>query len=127
MNKRVKSSPSNPSPNSFMQQSENYREPEVPEAESPVVKCLDVLARINLEKLAITHFVKDGALQNVCTKRPRVVVGLGRSAHSHIVRLMNSRQKGPNRIIIIIVLWLRWTREIGKRENQSQMLVKIER
>ena len=85
--------------------SENHREPEVPEAEVPVVECLDGLARITLEELAITHFVKNGTLQNACTTRPRVVVGWGRSAHSHIVRLMNSRQKGPNRIMTK-VLWL---------------------
>ena len=63
------------------------------------------LARIALEELAITHFVKDGTLQNACTTRPRVVAGLGRSAHSHIVRLMNSRRNGPNRIMTK-VLWL---------------------
>ena len=42
MNKRGKVTPSNPSPNSFMQQ--NHREPEVPEEEVPVVECLDGLA-----------------------------------------------------------------------------------
>ena len=39
--------------------SEN-REPEVPEEEVPVVECLDGLARIALEELAITHSVKHG-------------------------------------------------------------------
>ena len=74
--------------------SENHRGPEVPEVEVPVVECLDGLARITLEELAITHFVKNGTLQNACSTRPRVVVGLRKSAHSHIiVRLMNSRQK----------------------------------
>ena len=38
--------------------SENHQEPEVPEAEVPVVERLDGLARITLEELAITHFVK---------------------------------------------------------------------
>ena len=75
------------------------REPEVPEEIVPVVECLDGLARITLEELAITHFVKNGTLQNACSTRPRVVVGLGRSAHLHIVRLMNSRQKGPKRMM----------------------------
>ena len=73
--------------------SENHREPEVPEEEVPMGECLDGLARITLEELAITHFVKNGTLQNACSTRPRVVVGLVKSAHSHIVRLMNSRQK----------------------------------
>ena len=62
--------------------SKNHREPEVPEEEVPVVECLDGLARITLEELAIT---KNGTLQNACSTRPRVVVGLGKSAHSHIV------------------------------------------
>ena len=68
--------------------SENHREPEV-----PVVECLDGLARITSKELAITHFVKSGTLQNACSTRPRVVVGLGKSAHSHIARLMNSLAK----------------------------------
>ena len=53
--------------------SENRRGPEVPEAEVPAVERLDV----TLEELAITHFVKNGTLQNACSTRPRVVVGLG--------------------------------------------------
>ena len=106
MNKRGTSSPSNPSPNSFMRQ--NERKPSrtrSPEEKVPAVECHDGLARITLEELAITHFVKNGTLQNACTTRPRVVVGLGRSAHSHIVRLMNSRRKGLKRIMTK-VLWL---------------------
>ena len=38
--------------------SENRREPEVTEARVAVVERLDGLARITLEELAITHFVK---------------------------------------------------------------------
>ena len=79
--------------------SENHREPEVPEEEVPVVERLDGLARITSKELAITHFVKSGTLQNACSTRPRVVVGLVKSAHMHTVRLMNSRQKGPERIM----------------------------
>ena len=54
-NKRGKVTPSNPSPNSFMQQNKrkNHPGPEVPEAEVPVVECLDGLARITSEELAI--------------------------------------------------------------------------
>ena len=77
--------------------SENH--PEVPEEEVPAVECLDGLARITSEELAITHFVKNGPLQNACSRRPRVVVGLENSAHSHIVRLMNSRQTGLKRMM----------------------------
>ena len=84
--------------------SEKHRGPEVPEVRAPVVECRDGLARITSEELAITHFVKDGTLQNAFSTRPRVVVGLVKSAHSHTVRLMNSRRKGPNRIMTK-VLW----------------------
>ena len=74
-------------------------EPEVPEAEFPAVERLDGLARITSKELAITLPVKNGTLQNACSTRSRVVVGLGKSAHSHIVRLMNSRLKGPRRMM----------------------------
>ena len=84
---------------------EMRREPEVPEVKAPVVECRDGLARITLEELAITHFVKNGTLQNACSTRPRVVVGLRKSAHSHIVRVMNSRRKGLKRMMTK-VLWL---------------------
>ena len=98
INKRGKMTQSNTSPNSFMQQ--NERKPsEVPEERVPVVECRDGLARITLEELAITHFVKGGTLQNACSTRPRVVVGLGRSARMHTVRLMNNRVKGPKRMM----------------------------
>ena len=84
---------------------ELHQEPEVPEEKVPVVECLDGPARTTSKELAPIHSVKNGILQNACSTRPRVVVGLGKSAHSHIVRLMNSRQKGPNRIMTK-VLWL---------------------
>ena len=47
--------------------SENHREPEVPEEEVPAVERLDGLARIASKELAITHFVKNGTLQNACS------------------------------------------------------------
>ena len=79
--------------------SENHREPEVPEEKVPVVECLDGHARITSKELAITHFVKSGTLQNACSTRPRVVVGLGKSALMHIARLMNSLAKSPKRMM----------------------------
>ena len=85
--------------------SEKHREREVPEEEAPVVESFDGLARITSKELAPTHFVKGGTLQNACSTRPRVVVGLGKSAHMHTVRLMNSRLKGPKRMMTK-VQWL---------------------
>ena len=79
--------------------SEKHREPEVPEEEVPVVECFDGLARITSKELATTHSVKGGTIQNACSARPRVVAGLGKSAHMHTVRLMNSRLKGPKRMM----------------------------
>ena len=55
---------------------EKHREPEVTEVRARVVECRDGLARITLEELAITHFVKNGTLQNACSTRPRVVADL---------------------------------------------------
>ena len=85
--------------------SENHRGPEVPEVKAPAVECRDVLARITSKELAITHPAKDGILLNACSTRTRMVAVLGRSAHSHIVRLTHSRRNGPNRIMTK-VLWL---------------------
>ena len=76
-----------------------HREPEVLEAETQVVECRDGRARITSKELATTHFVKSGTLQNACSTRPRVVVGLVKSALMRIVRLMNSQAKGPKRMM----------------------------
>ena len=73
------------------------REPEVPEEKVPVVECLDGLARITSEELAITHFVKSGTLQNVCATRLRAVADLWKSVRMRIVRLMNNLVKGPKK------------------------------
>ena len=81
------------------------REREVLEEKVPVAECRDGLARITLEELAITHFVKNGILQTACSTRPRVVADLVKSARMHIVRLMNSLVKGPKRMVTK-VQWL---------------------
>ena len=76
--------------------SEYHRESEVPEEEVPVVECLDGLARITLEELAITQFVRNGTLQNACSTRPRVVVGLGKKcsfAHRQVNEQPTKRSK----------------------------------
>ena len=64
-----------------------------------MVECLDGFARIYSKELAITHFVKDGTLQNACSARPRAVADLGKSALMRIARLMNSQAKGPKRMM----------------------------
>ena len=93
INKREKITPSNPSPNSFMQQNERKSSrTRSPRGKSPSGR----MSRWPC---------KDYLLQNACSTRPRVAVGLGKSAHSHIVRLMNSRQKGLKRMMTK-VQWL---------------------
>ena len=67
--------------------SEMRREPEVPEEEVPVAECLDGPARITSKELAPIHSVKSDILQNACSRRPRVVLGLGKKcsyAHRQI-------------------------------------------
>ena len=106
MDKRGKSSPSNPSQNSFMQQSE--RKPSrtrSPRGESPSGRMSRWPCKDYLRELAITHSVKDGIFQNACSTKTRMVAVLGKSAHSHIVRLTHSRRNGPNRIMTK-ALWL---------------------
>ena len=71
----------------------NHREPEVPEAEVPVVERLDGLVRITLKVLASIHSVKNGTLQNACSTRPRVVADLEKSAPMHIARSRTAQQK----------------------------------
>ena len=78
---------------------EMRREPEVPEERVPVVECLDGSARITLKELAPIHSVKSGTIQNACSTRPRVVADLGKSARTHIVRLMNNLVRGPKRMM----------------------------
>ena len=66
------------------------REPEVPEEKVRVVECFNGLARITSKELAPIHSVKCGTLQNDCSRRPRVVADLVKSAPMRIARLMNS-------------------------------------
>ena len=80
--------------------SEKHREPEVPEAGVPVVERLDGLARITLEELAITHFCGKVAPSRMLVLQDQEWLPvLGKSAHMHTVRLMNSRLKGPKRMM----------------------------
>ena len=100
MDKCGKSSPSNPSQNSFMQQSERKSSrTRSPRGRSPSGRTSRWPARITLEELATTHPAKDGILLNVCSTRARMVAVLGKSALLHIVRLTHSRRNGPNRIM----------------------------
>ena len=100
MNKRGKSSPSNPSPNSFMQQSERKSSrTRSPRGRSPSGRTSRWPCKDYLRGTCTNSFCERGTLQNACFKRPRVVADLGKSARMHIVRLMNSPVKGPKRMM----------------------------
>ena len=100
INKRGKMTQSNTFPNSFIQQNErNASRTRSPEERVPVVECLDGRARITLKELAPIDSVKSGTLQNACSTRPRVAADLVKSAHMHIVRLMNNLVKGSKRMM----------------------------
>ena len=82
------------------------REPEVPETGVPVEECFDGPARITSKELAPLYSVKSGILQNACSTSPRVYVDLVKTAHMHIVKLMNNLAKGPKRNGDESVQWL---------------------
>ena len=62
----------------------------------PVVECLDGLARITLEELAITHFCEKWHPPECLFYKTKSGCRFG---EMHIVRLMNSRLKGPKRMM----------------------------
>ena len=96
--------------------SENHREPEVPEV-SPSGRMSWWFARISLEeftKLILWEMAPFRML--VLQDQERAVVGLGRSAHSHTDRLMNSQRKDLQRMMTKM-LWLCWKRAINWQES----------
>ena len=69
-----------------------HREPEVLEAEVPVVECLDCRARIFLKELAPLHSVKNGILQSACCTSQKIDGDLVKSVFpTHTARLTNSQ------------------------------------
>ena len=100
INKRAKLTQPNPSPSSFMQQSEREASrTRSPRGKSPSGESFDGLARITSKELAPILSVKSGTLQNACFKRPRAVANLEKSARMHLARLMNSLAKGLKRMV----------------------------
>ena len=78
MNKRGKMTPSNPSPNSIMQQNDrNASRTRSPRGKSPSGGMSRWPCKDYLKEPAPIHSVKSGILQNVCSTRPRVDADLG--------------------------------------------------
>ena len=106
INKRGKMTQPNPSPNSFMQQNERKSSrARSPRGESPSGRTSRWRCKDYLRGTCNNSFCENGTLQNACSTRPRVVAGLVKSALMHTVRLMNSRRKGPKRMMTR-VQWL---------------------
>ena len=99
--------------------SENHREPEVPE-KSPSGRKSRWLRKDYIKGTCNNSFCEKWHLQNACSIRPRVVVGLGTSTPVHIVKLMNCRSKGPRRMITKVQV-------IGKKEDMLPTNVPIDR
>ena len=121
INKRGKVAPSNPSPNSFMQQ--NERKPSrtrSPRGKSPSGR---------MSRWPCKDYLKGTCNNSFCEKwhPPECLFYMTKSGCRFGEKCsLNSRRKGPNRIMTK-VLWLCWKREIGKNENLSPMIVTIDR
>ena len=96
INKRGKVTPSNPSPNSFMQQNvRNASRTRSPRGKSPSGRMSRWPCKDYLKGTCTNSFCKRWQNQNACSTRPRVLVGFGNIARMHIVRLMNKLVRGP--------------------------------
>ena len=81
MNKRGKVTPSNPSPNSFMQQNERKSSrTRSPRGKSPSGRTSRWPCKDNLRGTCNNSFCENGTLQNACSTRPIVVVVLIRTS-----------------------------------------------
>ena len=106
INKRGKMTQPNSSPRpSALQNVKNASRTRSPRGRSPSGKMARLRGKDYLKGTCNNSFCENGTIQNACSTRPRVVAGLEKSAHMHIVRLMNSRQKGPQRMMTK-VQWL---------------------
>ena len=100
VNKRAKLTQPNPSPNSFMQQNERKSSrTRSPRGKSPSCRTSRLPCKGCLKGTCTNSFCERWHLPECLFYRPRVVVGLGKSALTHTVRLMNSRLKGPKRMM----------------------------
>ena len=79
INKRGKTTQSNPSPNSFMQQSErNASRTRSPRGKSPSGRMSRLPCKDYLKGTCTNSFCESGTPQNACSFRPRVVANVGK-------------------------------------------------
>ena len=114
INKRGKSSPSNPSPNSFMQQNERKTSRTRSPRRVPVVESLDCRARMTSKELAPLHSVKSGILQNACSTSQKMDADLGKQcsyAHRQFEEQPSKRSnKNGDKSAVVM---LKITRQLG--------------
>ena len=126
INKRAKLTQPNPSPNSIMQQNERNvsrtrsLRRKIPSGRMSRTPCKDYL-----EGTWTNSFCEKEAPSRMLVLQDQEWLQIwGKSAHTHIVRLMNNLVS-PKRMMTK-VLWLCWRRVIGKKEILSPMNVTID-
>ena len=114
INRRAKSTQPNHSPGSSSQQSVKsaWRTRSL-RGRSPSGKMARLPCKDYLKGTCTTPFWENGILQNACSTRPRVVVGLGTSALMHTVRLKNNLAKRSKKWWQSAVVMLKITRQLG--------------
>ena len=106
INKRGKVTPSNPSPNSFMQQNERKSSrTRSPRAKSPSGRMSRWLCKDYLKGTCNNSFCEKWHPPNACSTKPRVFVGLRKSALTHTARLTISLARSRKRMVTR-VQWL---------------------
>ena len=106
INKRGKVTPSNPSPNSFMQQNERKASrTRSPRGRSPSGRTSRWPCKEYLKGTCNNSFCEKWHPPECLFYKTKSGCRFGESPHSHIVRLMNSRQKGMKRMMTK-VQWL---------------------
>ena len=105
MNKRANMRPSNPSPNSFMQQNERKSSrTRSPRRRSPSGGMSRWPCKDYLRGTCNNSFCENGILQNACSTSPKMGADLGKSALMRIARLKNSQAKCLKRMVTKVQL-----------------------
>ena len=92
-----------------------------------MVECFDGLARITSKELAITHFVKNGTLQNACSTRPKSGCRFGEKCSFAHRQVDEQRTKWSEKNDDKSAVAMLKKGEIDKKENLLLTNVTIER
>ena len=121
-----KVTPSNPSPNSFMQQNERKSSrTRSPRGKSPRVRMSLWPCKDYLKGTCNNSFCERWHPPECLFHKTKSGCKFGKSALMHTVRFINNLEKCPKRMLTR-VQWLCWRKEFGKKENLSPMNVTID-